>query len=74
MLWFLPRITGNQTSGSDKYANGMFCFLDVGQGNCTVIICDEEAMIIDGRLTNASQLAYELRIIIVLKEVGVSGT
>ena len=31
-------------------------------------------MIIDGRLTNASQLAYELRIIIVLKEVGVSGT
>ena len=23
-------------------------FLDVGQGDCTVIVCDGEAMIIDG--------------------------
>ena len=33
-------------------------FLDVGQGDCTVILCDGEAMIIDGGPASASDLVY----------------
>lgn len=33
-------------------------FLDVGQGDCTVIVCDGEAMIIDGGPSGASQAVY----------------
>lgn len=33
-------------------------FLDVGQGDCTVILCDGEAMVIDGGPANASSFVY----------------
>ena len=33
-------------------------FLDVGQGDCAIIICDGEAMIIDGGPVSASQYVY----------------
>ena len=33
-------------------------FLDVGQGDCTVILCDGEAMIIDGGPPGSSQAVY----------------
>lgn len=33
-------------------------FLDVGQGDCTIILCDDEAMIIDGGPALASQKVY----------------
>lgn len=33
-------------------------FLDVGQGDCTVIVCDGEAMIIDGGPPGAAQFVY----------------
>lgn len=33
-------------------------FLDVGQGDCTVIVCDGEAMIIDGGPPGAAQKVY----------------
>ena len=33
-------------------------FLDVGQGDCTVVVCDGEAMIIDGGPAGASQYVY----------------
>ena len=33
-------------------------FLDVGQGDCTVVVCDGESMIIDGGPAGASQYVY----------------
>ncbi len=33
-------------------------FLDVGQGDCTIVICDGEAMIVDGGPPSASQYVY----------------
>lgn len=33
-------------------------FLDVGQGDCTIIVCDGEAMIIDGGPPGAAQKVY----------------
>ncbi len=33
-------------------------FLDVGQGDCTVILCDGEAMVIDGGPASASDFVY----------------
>ena len=33
-------------------------FLDVGQGDCTVIVCDGEAMIIDGGPSDSARLVY----------------
>ena len=33
-------------------------FLDVGQGDCTVVVCDGESMIIDGGPPGASQAVY----------------
>ncbi len=33
-------------------------FLDVGQGDCTIILCDGEAMIIDGGPASASSFVY----------------
>lgn len=33
-------------------------FLDVGHGDCTIILCDGEAMIIDGGNAGCSQLVY----------------
>ena len=31
-------------------------FLDVGQGDCTIVLCDGEAMVIDGGPASASSL------------------
>ena len=33
-------------------------YLDVGQGDCAVVLCDGEAMIIDGGQPNQSQFVY----------------
>lgn len=33
-------------------------FLDVGQGDCTIVLCDGEAMVIDGGPASASQFVY----------------
>ena len=33
-------------------------FLDVGQGDCTIVICDGEAMVIDGGPASASRFVY----------------
>lgn len=33
-------------------------FLDVGQGDCTVVLCDGEAMVIDGGPRDANQYVY----------------
>ena len=33
-------------------------FLDVGQGDCTIILCDGEAMVIDGGPASASSFVY----------------
>ena len=33
-------------------------FLDVGQGDCTVVVCDGQAMVIDGGPAGASQKVY----------------
>lgn len=33
-------------------------FLDVGQGDCTVVVCDGESMIIDGGPAGSSQFVY----------------
>ena len=33
-------------------------FLDVGQGDCTVVLCDGEAMVIDGGPRSASRYVY----------------
>ncbi len=33
-------------------------FLDVGQGDCSVILCDGEAMVIDGGPRSANQMVY----------------
>ena len=34
-------------------------FLDVGQGDCTIILCDGEAMVVDGGPAAASQIVYQ---------------
>ena len=41
-------------------ANADFCayFLDVGQGDCSIVTCDGHAMIIDGGLPSVSQFVY----------------
>ena len=33
-------------------------FLDVGQGDCAIILCDGESMVIDGGPRGSSQLVY----------------
>ena len=33
-------------------------FLDVGQGDCTIILCDGEAMVIDGGPASTAQFVY----------------
>ena len=33
-------------------------FLDVGQGDCTIVLCDGEAMVIDGGPASASRFVY----------------
>ena len=33
-------------------------FLDVGQGDCTIVLCDGEAMVIDGSPASASSFVY----------------
>ncbi len=33
-------------------------FLDVGQGDCTIILCDGESMVIDGGPASSSQFVY----------------
>ncbi len=33
-------------------------FLDVGQGDCTVVLCDGKAMVIDGGPASASSFVY----------------
>ena len=41
-----------------SYADCQVHFLNVGQGDCTIVTCDGEAMIIDGGPPSASQLIY----------------
>ena len=40
------------------FADLQVYFLDVGQGDCTVILCDGEAMVIDGGPASASSFVY----------------
>ena len=42
-------------------------FLDVGHGDCTIIVCDGEAMIIDGGMPNCSQQVFNY-----LKALGIT--
>ena len=35
-------------------------FVDVGQGDCTVVVCDGEALVVDGGPSGASQEVYSL--------------
>lgn len=45
-------------------------FLDVGQGDCTVVLCDGEAMVIDGGPVSASRYVYSyLRNTLRLKKI-----
>lgn len=40
------------------FANLQIHFLDVGQGDCTIVLCDDEAMVIDGGPASASSFVY----------------
>lgn len=40
------------------FANLQVHFLDVGQGDCTIVLCDGEAMVIDGGPASASSFVY----------------
>ena len=40
------------------FADLQVYFLDVGQGDCTIVICDGEAMVIDGGPASASSFVY----------------
>lgn len=40
------------------FADLQIHFLDVGQGDCTVVLCDGEAMVIDGGPSSASSFVY----------------
>lgn len=40
------------------FADLQIHFLDVGQGDCTIVLCDGETMVIDGGPASASSLVY----------------
>ena len=40
------------------FADLQIHFLDVGQGDCTIVLCDGEAMVIDGGPASASSFVY----------------
>ena len=40
------------------FADLQIHFLDVGQGDCAIVLCDGEAMVIDGGPASASSFVY----------------
>lgn len=53
-----PEVTAEPTPIVPKDSYFKIYFLDVGEGDCSVIICDDEAMIIDGGSASKSDLVY----------------
>lgn len=52
----IPFAEAGTASGTE--AGLQFHFLDVGQGDCAIVLCEGESMIIDGGPKSASQYVY----------------
>ena len=56
MTTIIPFATAE--TASDTFTGLQVHFLDVGQGDCAIVLCDGESMVIDGGPKSASQYVY----------------